>query len=327
MVAMRRRDFISLFGGSVLGPVLPARAQEKGRIYRLGSLQQSPRSAPHHLAFYDQLRKEGFVEGQNLFTDTQGYGLHVEQLAEHVTELVKVQVDVIVAAGDEAVRAAQHSTKTISIIAIASDLVGHGFVRSLGNPEGNTTGLSIFSTELDGKRQEILMQAVPGARRMAALVDSVYTSPQRTASLQEAARKYDVELVIYTAATPDDIAGVLEKAKTSGAEALNVLASAFLYNNRQIIFERAASLSIPAIYELPNESEEGGLIAYGPRLVQLYRDILARQCVKLFLGAKPTDLPIEQPTKFDLVVNLKTAKALGLTIPESLLARADVVLE
>jgi putative tryptophan/tyrosine transport system substrate-binding protein len=327
MVVMKRREFISLLGGSVLGRVLPARAQEKGRIYRLGSLHQSPRSAPHHLAFYDQLRKEGFVEGQNLFTDSQGYGLHIEQLAEHAAELVKVEVDVIVAAGDEAVRAAQHATKTISILANASDLVGHGFAGSLASPEGNTTGVSILSTELDGKRQEILMQAVPGARRMAALVDSTYTSPERAASLQEAARKYDVELVIYTASTPDGIAGALDRAKTSGAEALNVLASAFLYSNRQIIFERAASLSLPTIYELPNESEEGGLIAYGPRLVQLYRDILARQCVKLFLGAKPTDLPIEQPTKFDLVVNLKTAKALGLTIPESLLARADVVVE
>jgi putative ABC transport system substrate-binding protein len=236
-------------------------------------------------------------------------------------------VDVIIAAGDAPVRTAQQATKTIPILANASDLLAQGFMRSLSKPEGNITGFSILANELDGKRQEILMQAVPGARRIAALIDSEYTKPQRAQELQDAAQRYGAELILYTVSTRDAIAGAIERAKSTGAEALNVLASALFYNNRQIIFDRTASLRLPTIYGWPNEAEEGGLIAYGPRIDQLYRDIFARQCVKLLRGAKPTDLPVEQPTQFYLVVNLKTAKALGLTIPESLLARADTLIE
>jgi len=323
---MRRRDFISLFG-SVVTFALTAQAQEKGRTYRLGSLHHSPRNAPHHIAFYEELQRHGFIEGQNLISDASGYGLRLEDLAEHAAEVVKGQVDVIIAAGDAPVRAAQQATKTIPILANATDLLAQGFVRSLSKPEGNITGFSFLSNELDGKRQEILMQAVPGARRMAALIDSEYTKPRRAQALQDAAHRYGVELTLYTVSTRDEIAGAIERAKSSGAEALNVLASALLYNNRQIIFDRTAVLRLPAIYEFASEGEEGGLIAYGPRLAQLYRDIFARQCIKLLRGAKPTDLPVEQPTQFYLVVNLKTAKALGLTVSESLLARVDTLIE
>jgi putative tryptophan/tyrosine transport system substrate-binding protein len=161
---------------------------------------------------------------------------------------------------------------------------------------------------LDGKRQEILIDLVPGARRVASIIDPQYTSPQRAQLLQEAARTRGVELVIYPVSTADEIVGAIETAKKSGAESLNVLASALLFANRKIIFERVAALGMPAMYESPMEGEEGGLIAYGPSLVQLYRDIFARQLVRLLRGAKPADLPIEQPTKFELVINLKTAK-------------------
>jgi len=162
---------------------------------------------------------------------------------------------------------------------------------------------------------------------MASLLDPKYTSAQQAQALQDAARTHDIELVNYPVSTPDEIVSAIETAKKTGAEALNVLASAFLYSNRPIIFEHVAALRMPAMYEFPTEGEEGGLVAYGPSLVQLYRDVFARQLVKLLRGGKPTDMPIEQPTKFELVVNLKTAKALGLTIPETFLTRADVVIE
>jgi len=167
----------------------------------------------------------------------------------------------------------------------------------------------------------------PGARRVASIIDPQYTSPQRAQLLQEAAHTRGVELMIYPVSTADEIVGAIETAKKSGAESLNVLASALLFANRKIIFERIAALGIPAMYESPMEGEEGGLIACGPSLMQLYRDIFARQLVRLLRGAKPVDLPIEQPTKFELVINLKTAKALGLEVPLSLQQRADEVIE
>jgi len=323
---MRRRDFVTLLG-SVFTLPLTAYAQEKDRRYRLGSLHQSPRDAPHHVAFFDELRRLGFIEGENLLGDEHGYGLHIEELAQHASELAKSQVDVIVCAGVAPVRAAQDATKTIPIVGNADDLVASGLVQSLARPEGNTTGFSILATELDGKRQEILMEIVPGARHIAALTDGRTTLPQQLKTLQEEARIRGVDLQICQAAKPEEIAGAIETAKNSGAEALNVLSSGLLFNGRQIIMERVAALRIPTIYQWPTESEEGGLVSYGPRLAQLYRDITARQVVKLLRGAKPQDLPVEQPTKFELVVNLKTAKALGLTVPQSLLVGADEVIE
>jgi putative ABC transport system substrate-binding protein len=323
---MRRRDFIILLGGGTAWP-LATRAQEKGRTYRLGSLHQSPRNASHHVAFFDEMRRLGFVEGENLLADEHGYGLHIEELAQHASELVRSQVDVIVCAGVAPVRAAQQATKTIPIVGNADDLVASGLVRSLAHPEGNTTGFSILATELDGKRLEILMETVPGARKMAVLTDGRTTLPQQLEMLQEAARTRGIDLLVCQAAKPEEIAGAIEAAKNSGTEALNVLSSGLLFNGRQIIMERVAALRIPTIYQWPTESEEGGLIAYGPRLAELYRDITAQQVVKLLRGAKPQDLPVEQPTKFELVINLKTAKALGIAIPQALLVAADEVIE
>ena len=202
-----------------------------------------------------------------------------------------------------------------------------GFVASLAKPGGNTTGVSILATELDGKRQEILLEVVPGMRRMAVLAHANDTLPQQLQALQDAARARGVELSIYQVAKVEEIAGAIDAAKTSGAAALNVLASAMLYNNRQIILPRVAALGLPAIYQFPVVAEEGGLIGYGSSLEQIYRDIGARQLVKLLRGVKPAEIPVEQPTRFELVVNLKTAKALGLTIPELFLLRADKVIE
>ena len=324
---MRRRDFITLIGATAALVPLAARAQEKGRTYRLGDLHVFPRNAPWYVALFDELQQLGFIEGQNLSVDEQGYGLRVEQLAEHASELVKAQVDVILTGGDPAVRAAQQATATIPILAFTDDLVGSGLANSLAKPGGNTTGVSLLSSDLDGKRQDILIDAVPGLRRMAVLADQNTTAPRQLQALQDAARTRGIELSVHRVTKPDEIAPAIDAAKTSEAAALNVLASPFLFANRRVIIERTAALRLPAMYQWPDEAEQGGLIGYGPRLVQLYRDIMARQLVKLLRGAKPADLPIEQPTKFDLVINLKTAKAIGLTIPESFLVRADKVIE
>ena len=259
--------------------------------------------------------------------DEQGFGLHVGQLPEHALAIVKSHVDVVIAGGDPPVRAAQQATKEIPILGIAEDMAGSHFVASLAEPSGNTTGVSLLSSELDGKRQEILMEAVPGAHRYAALADVNSSSPQRLKTLEEITRARGAELSIYRVAKSEEFDGAINAAKNSGAAALNVLASALLFNNRQIILARAAALALPAIYQWPTIPAEGALIGYGPRLERIYGDIFSRQLVKLLRGTKPADIPVEQPTKFDLAVNLKTAKTLGLTIPNSLLATADEVIE
>ena len=323
---MRRRDFILASWATIAWP-LSARAQEPGRIYRLGDLHLSPRNAPHNAALFDAVKVDGFIDGQNLVVDEHGFGLRINELADHASAIVKANVDLILCAGEPTIRAAQQATKTIPILGLADDMVRSGFVSSLANPGGNTTGVSIQATELDGKRQEILLEAVPGIRRMAALADADTSSPQRMQALQAAAQVRGVDLSIYRVAKADEIAGAIDAAKSSGAAALNVLAGTLLYNNRQIILSRVAALGLPAIYQFPTMAEEGGLMGYGTSLEQIYRNILARQLVKLLRGTKPADIPVEQPSKFELVVNLKVAQSLGLTIPESVLLRAEKVIE
>lgn len=326
MVGMKRRDFITLLGAAAAWP-LAARAQEPGRVYRLGGLNSSPRDAPHHVAMLDELRRLGFVEGQNLTVDPAGYGLTPAQFERHAAELAKTRVDVIIAGGDAAVRAAQRATTDIPILALTDDMVGQGFVRSLAQPGGNTTGATILASELDGKRQEILIEAVPGVRRIAALADTNTTRPSALGALQDAARTRGVELSVHPVARAEEIPAAIGGAKASGAGALNVLASALLFNNRSIIFERVATLRLPAIYQWPEMAEQGGLIGYGPLIVQLFRDIMSRQLAKLLRGVKPADLPVEQPTRFELVINLQAAKMIGHEVPAGLVLRADEVIE
>ena len=317
---------MTLLGGAAAWPLV-ARAQEPGRIYHLGDLHLSPRNAPWNVALFDAVKADGFIDGQNLLVDEQGFGLHVGQLAEHAAVIVKRQVEVIICGGDPPVRAAQQATKEIPILAIAEDMVGSHFVASLAKPGGNTTGVSLLSSELDGKRQAILMEAVPEAHHYSALADVNSTSPQQLRTLEEITRARGAELSIYWVTKSEDIADAIDAAKNSGAAALNVLASALLYNNRQIILTRTTALALPAIYQWPTLAAEGALIGYGPRLEQIYGNIFSRQLVKLLRGVAPADIPVEQPTKFELAVNLKTAKMRGLTIPTSLLATADEVIE
>jgi putative ABC transport system substrate-binding protein len=321
---MRRRDFVSLLCSAAVASPLGLRAQEPGRTYRLGSLQVNPRNTPHLLAFFDELRRLGFVEGQNLSVDGRGFEVRIEQFPKTAAEMVSAKVDLILCAGDAATRAAQAATTAIPILAITDDMVGSGLVRALANPGSNTTGVSILAAELDGKRQEILIEAVPGLRRMAALADA--NQPPR-GELETAARARGVEPLTLPVAKPEEIAPAIDAAKTWGAAALNVLATPLFFVNRKIIYERAAALQLPAIYLWPEMAEEAGLIGYGPRVVQIYRDLMARQAVRLLLGTKPADLPVEQPTRFELVINLSTAKAIGHEIPAGLVLRADKVIE
>jgi putative ABC transport system substrate-binding protein len=324
---MRRRDFITVVGiAAALWPV-GVQAQEAGRTYRLGFVAAGPRSAPYWLEVFNELRQAGFVEGQNLTVDYHQYGPHVELIPQFAAEVVKAKVDVIVATGDTAIRAVQQATTTIPILGSTDDMVGSGLVKSLARPDGNTTGTSILATELDGKRQEILIEAVPGISHMAALVDSKTTPSSRLLSLQEAARSHGIELSIQRVVKSEEIPAALDAAKASGAAALNVLSSPVLFTARQLIIQRVAALRLPAIYQFPEIAEEGGFLGYGPRVTQMYKELVAPMLVKLLRGAKPSDLPIEQPTKFELVVNLKSANALALTVPESFLARADKVIE
>jgi putative ABC transport system substrate-binding protein len=212
---MRRRDFITLVAGAITEWPFASIAQETGRIYRFGILEPFA-DTPVSMRRIDELRRRGFIEGQNLTFYRRDFGLHVDLISQYATELGKAQVDVIEAAGSVATRAAQQATKTIPIIGVADDMVGEGLVESLSRPNGNTTGVSILATELDGKRQELLIEAVPGLRPMAALADSNSTAEAKLGALREAARARNVELLIYRIAKGEEIAGAIDTARALG---------------------------------------------------------------------------------------------------------------
>ena len=248
-------------------------------------------------------------------------------ISQYASELVEARVDVIAAGGVVSVRAAQRATTTIPIVALVEDMLGFGLVTSLARPPGNTTGVSLFVPELDGKRVEILIEAVPGLRRMATLADANNTTVAKLDALREGARAHNIELSIHQVTRGEEIAAAIDNAQTSGATALNVLSSPLFFAHLHLILDRAAALRLPAIYDFPEIADEGGFAAYGPRLSQFFVKVMPQQIVKLFKGAKVADVPVEQPATFELVINLKTAKAMGVTVPEALLARADKVIE
>jgi putative ABC transport system substrate-binding protein len=320
---VKRRDFITLLGGAAAAWPLVVSAQ---RTYRLGIIHNQGPQSPQFPPFYDELRRLGFAEGQNLIVDGRGYAARTEQFPAVASELAKAHVDAILAGGAAAARAAQAATRTIPILTLTDDMVGQGLVASLARPGGNTTGISILATELDGKRQEILMELVPAARRVAVLADANTAAPQNMRALQDAAGARGVELAIRLIERPERIVPEIEEVRRAGAEALNVLASPILYARRLDIFERAAALHLPTMYQSPEFAEEGGLVGYGPRITQMFRQ-LARQLAKIFGGEKVSDVPVEQPTTFELAINLRTAKAIGLELPSSLMLRADKVIE
>ena len=320
----KRREFIALLGGAAAAWPLTARAQEPGRTYRLGYLSHVGRQLPWYVAFFDELRLSGFIEGHNLTVLPDGFNVPPDQLAARAAAMVRLAPDALVAAGEVATRALQQATRTIPIVGSAEDMLAAGLVASQARPGGNLTGQSILSPELDGKRLDILIEAAPAARRMAALADTTQSHAMHTKALQDAARKRGVELSIVGVARREEIASALDAVKASGAQALNVLASPMLpFGPHQRAYAR---ISFARDLPMARTRGEGGFAAYGPRLFQLYRE-RARMVVKVLRGTKPADIPIEQPTNFELVINLKTAKAIGHEVPAGLVLRADKVIE
>src|SRR5262249_38389612 len=322
---MRRRDFISVVGGAALAAPLCARAQESRRVYRLAIVTTAGRDEPPTLAFLDELRVQGFVEGKNLEFVSDGFRFNNEQAAAMAPAIVRAAPDAIVIAGDFIAEKFQEATKSIPLIVMTEDMVAAGFAASLARPGGNITGSSLMSPHLDGKRQDILIEAVPGAHRIAVLADSNVATLEHLRALETSARS-GKELLVVRAANANEVAPAMNDASTQGAAALNVLSSPMLHLSRRAIIERAAQLRLPAIYQWPETADEGGLLGYGPSFIEVFRQ-RARMVVKVLRGAKPADLPIEQPSTFKLSINLKTAKSMNHAIPRSLLLRADKLIE
>lgn len=327
---LKRREFITLVGGLVVASPFTARAQEPGRTYRLGFLNPVGRQAPAVLAFFDELRLNGFIEGQNLTVILDGFDVANDHIPELAAALVKSAPDAIVAGPELPLRALQAVTHTVPLIGMSEDLVTEGLVQSLAHPGGNITGISLLSPELDGKRQDILIEAVPGTRRIATMVDSNVTPQYHIQTLQHAARSRGIELLIFGVSGPEEIVSAIDAAKASRAEALNFLATPLFSvpgsRNNRVVIERIAIARLPAIFQWPETAEAGALAGYGPRFTDVWRQ-RARMAVKILRGAKPTDIPVEQPVRFELVINLRAARVIGYEVPAGLTLRADKVIE
>jgi len=327
---MKRRTFITLLGGATAAWPLAARAQEAGRTYRLGFLLPTARQAPQVEAFFDELQLNGFVEGKNLVVIPGGFEATDDNLAERAAALINAAPDAIVAGPANPLRALQAITRTVPLVGMSEDMVGEGLVASLARPGGNITGISLLSHELDGKRQDILIEAIPDARRIAAMADSRQTPPYHLQTLQHAARSRGVELAVFGVNGPEEIASAIDAAKAGGAEALNFLATPLFSlpgtRNNAIVMERIAALRLPAMFQWPETAEAGALAGYGPRFTDMYRQ-RSRMVAKILRGANPAGMPVEQPDRFQLVINVKAAKALGHEVPAGLVLRADEVIE
>jgi len=320
-----RRDFITLLGGAAAAWPLVARAQQRGRTYRIAFLAYAPRQASTHIAFFDELGRNGFAEGQNLSVVVAGFDFRDELTESLAADIIKVVPDAIVAP-ESATRALQKLTRTIPIVCMTEDMLDAGLVPSLARPAGNTTGISLLSHQLDGKRLDILTEAAPAARRVAAIADATITPARHLEALQAAVRARGFELSVYGVRRPEESIPAIDAAKAAGAEAVNFLATPLTYVVRPTIFARVAELRLPAIYQWPEMAEEGGLVGYGPRFPEIWRQ-RARLLVKVLRGTDPADLPVEQPTKFELVINLQAAKAIGHEVPAGLVLRANKVIE
>jgi putative tryptophan/tyrosine transport system substrate-binding protein len=322
---MRRREFLILVIGTISTGSLCAEAQEPGRVYRLALVLPVGRDEPASIAFLEELRSQGFVEGQNLVV-LGGAATSNEQIAKVLPAILNAKPDVIATGGDFIGHAFQKATQSVPLVVMTEDMVAAGFAASLDRPGGNITGISLMSPELDGKRQDILIEAIPGAQRVAVLVDANVATLKHLEDLEASARAHRKELVIVRAASANDLISAMNEASGRGVGGFNVLSSPMLHLNRGLIIERAAKLRLPAIFQWPETAEEGGLLGYGPSFIEVFRE-RARLVAKVLRGANPADLPIEQPSKFNLVINLKTAKAINYTLPSDLVLRADKVVE
>ncbi len=326
---MRRREFISLLGGAAAWP-LAARAQQAGKVPRIGLLSPFSHSdtALWHRAFLEGLRDLGWVEGKTILIEYRYAEGRNDRLPELVADLVRLKVDIIVTAVTNDALAAKDATREIPIVMVAAgDPVATGIVESLARPGGNITGLSQMNPELIGKRLELLKEIVPELSSVAVL-----WNPEDPISIlgwkeiQLPARKLEVEAHSLEVRSPGDLDKALDEAARTRAGALVIMPNPVFVTNLKRIADFAARNRLPSIFHLREFANDGGLVSYGVDRSDLFRRA-ATYVDKILKGAKPENLPIEQPTKFELVINLKTAKALGLTVPPSLLARADEVIE
>ena len=327
---MRRRGFVILLGGATVAWPLAGRAQQRAGVARIGILSDtaSP-TTPFEPPFAQGLRDLGYIEGQNLvierrYAQTQPH----EILPSLAAELVRLQPDVILAIGTPAARAAKDATQTIPIVFTRSaDPVGFGLVASLARPGGNVTGLSIQAIDLGAKRVELLTTAVPEAKRIGVLW--ILSDPIATAQLrevEEAARSLNVELALRGVGGTDDFEPAIRAMVEQRVGALILVPSIPFAEHYRELADLTIKARLPMMGDTRAQVETGGLMGYSPSYPEMYRRAAA-YVDKILKGAKPADLPVEQPTKFELVINLKTAKALGLTIPYTLLGRADEVIE
>jgi putative ABC transport system substrate-binding protein len=324
---LRRREFITLLGGATTWP-LATHAQQAGKLPTIGFLGAATPSAWSQwvAAFVERLHELGWIEGRTVAIDYRWAEGRSERYGEIAAEFVRLNVDVIVTVGS-AVLAAEQATSVIPIVfAAATDPVGMGLVASLAHPGGNATGLSNQIADTYGKKLELLREIVPGLRRLAIMANVGYpASALEMTEVQAAGRRIGLEVITLEIRRAEDIAPTFESLK-GHADALYVCAEVLLNANRVRINTLALNARLPTMHGLREYVEAGGLMSYGASNSDLFRRA-ADYTDKILHGAKPGDLPVEQPTKFDLIINLTTAKALGLTIPESFLLRADQVIE
>jgi putative ABC transport system substrate-binding protein len=328
MFDMRRREFISLLGGVAAWPVV-ARAQQPSRkILRLGILQPGAPPEPLVEAIRQRLRELGYIEGRNLVLEFRWAEGKLDRLTDLTRELIGSKVDVLTTMSTPAALAARDATTTIPIVFTAvGDPVGAGVVPSLARPGGNATGISLLATELSAKRLEVLREIVPDISRVAMLWND--TNPGmvlRAREVQDASTKLGV--IVQSVGVHDLISfdAAFTAIESSRADAVLTLVDPFTREHRKRIVDFAAKRRLPAIYEAREFVESGGLVSYGPSLAAIQRRA-AEYIDKIFKGAKPADLPVEQPAKFELLIDMRTAKALNLTIPPSIILRADEVIE
>src|SRR5262249_14116589 len=326
-VTIGRRELLAALGGAAAAWPLAVRAQQPRKMWRLGVLQGGTPPEPLLDATKDGLRDLGYVDGRKVFEVRWAEG-KVDRFPDLATELVGLKVDAIHTVSTPAALAARSATTIIPIVfSGVGDPVGAGLVASLARPGGNATGLSLLATELSGKRLEVLREIIPGISRVAMLWNDTNPGMVRRANeTQDAAAKLNVTLQSIGVHDLVDFEPAFKAISDGGAAALLTLVDPFTRVHRKRIVDFAAQRGLPAIYEARQFVDSGGLISYGPNLLALQRRG-ADYLDKIFRGAKPSDLPVEQPTKFELVINLKTSKALGLEIPPTLIARADEVIE
>jgi putative ABC transport system substrate-binding protein len=324
---VRRRAFITLIGGAAAWP-LAARAQLTGKVYRIGILEVSSAALNEANldAFRQGLRELGYVEGKNLIIEYRSSDGRAERFAELARELVALKVDLIVTRGTPAVEAAARATTTIPVVmaAIAEPPTG---VTNLAHPGGNVTGFISLTSELEPKRVELIKEIVPHAARIAAMYNMANpVFPARWQQMERLAQSLGMQAQLLDVRAFTDLERAFGAASAQRADALVVSMDGLTVANRALIAELAAKHRLPAIYGSKEFAKAGGLISYAPKITDQYRRA-ATYADKIFKGARPADLPAEQPARFELVVNLKAAKALGLTIPEAFLLRADEVIE